>query len=62
MQRFSHLDIRTKYQYLTGITTVIPIGRLFDTIINVGSPIYQTNIGKNLRGLPLGMIGAGWLV
>jgi hypothetical protein len=36
MQRFSHLDIRTKYQYLTGITTVIPIGRLFDTIINVG--------------------------
>ena len=36
MQRFSHLDVPTKYQYLIDIIVVIPIGRLFDTIIIVG--------------------------
>jgi hypothetical protein len=32
--RFSHLDILTKYQYLTSITILIPMGRFFDTIID----------------------------
>ena len=35
IQRFSHLDIPTKYQYLTGVTILIPTGRFFDTIIDV---------------------------
>jgi hypothetical protein len=35
IQRFSHLDIFTKYQYLTGITILIPMGRFFDTMIEV---------------------------
>ena len=34
-QRFSHLDIPTKYQYLIGITTWILMGGFFDTIIDV---------------------------
>jgi hypothetical protein len=32
---FYHLDILTKYEYLTGITILIPTGRFFDTIIDV---------------------------
>ena len=36
-QRFSHLDRPTKYQYLTGITILIPVDRIFDTIIDVDS-------------------------
>jgi hypothetical protein len=35
IQRFFHLDIPTKYQYLTGISIMIPKGRIFDTIIGV---------------------------
>jgi hypothetical protein len=35
IQGFPHLDIPTKYQYLTSITTLIPTGRFFDTIIDV---------------------------
>ena len=35
IQRFSHFDIPSKYQYLTGITIGIPVGRFFDTIIDV---------------------------
>jgi hypothetical protein len=35
LQRFSHLDIPTKYQYRSGITILIPLGRFFDTIIHV---------------------------
>ena len=35
IQRFSHLDLLTKYQYLTGITILIPMGRFFDTMIEV---------------------------
>jgi hypothetical protein len=35
LQRFSHLDIPTKYQYRSGITILIPLGRFFDTIIDV---------------------------
>ena len=38
-KRFSHLDIPTKDQYLTGITILIPIGRFFDTMC---PPIYKT--------------------
>ena len=34
IQRFSHLDIPTKYQYLTGITILIPTDGFFDTIID----------------------------
>ena len=34
-QRFFHLDIPTKYQYLTGITILIPMGRFFDNLIDV---------------------------
>ena len=30
-----HLDIPTKYQYLTGCTILRPTGRFFDTIINL---------------------------
>ena len=30
-----HLDIPTKYQYLTGSTILRPTGRFFDTIINL---------------------------
>ena len=33
-QRFSHLNIPTKYQYLTGVTNLIPMGRLFDAVID----------------------------
>ena len=36
IQRFSHLEAPTEYQYLTGITKLIPTGRFFDTIIDVG--------------------------
>ena len=36
IQRFLHLQIPTKYQYLSGITIFIPMVRLFDTIIDVG--------------------------
>ena len=36
IQRFSHLDIRTKYQYLTGATILIPMSRFFGTITAVG--------------------------
>jgi hypothetical protein len=35
IQRFSDLEIPTKYQYLTGITILIPMSRFFDTIIDV---------------------------
>ena len=35
MQRFSHLDIPPKYQYLTGITILIPRSRFFDTILEI---------------------------
>ena len=31
----SHLEIPTKYQYLTDVTTLIPSGRSLDTIIDV---------------------------
>ena len=31
--RFSHIDIPTTYQYLIGITILIPTGRFLDTII-----------------------------
>jgi hypothetical protein len=34
-QRFSHLDIPTKYQYLTAITISIPKGRFIDSIVDV---------------------------
>ena len=30
-----YLEISSKYQYLTGITILIPMGRFFDTIIDV---------------------------
>ena len=33
-QRFSHLDIPTKYQYLTSIIVLILMGGLFDTLID----------------------------
>ena len=36
MQRFSHLDIPTKDQYLTGVGILIPMGRFFDTILDAG--------------------------
>ena len=32
VQRFFHLDIPTKYQYLCGIIVLIPMGRFFDII------------------------------
>ena len=35
IQRCSHFDTPTKYQYLTGITILIPMGRFFHTIIDV---------------------------
>ena len=35
IQRFSHLEIPTKYQDLTGITISITMGRFFDGIIIV---------------------------
>ena len=34
-QRFSHLDIPTKYQYLTGSTILIPKGTFVDSIVDV---------------------------
>lgn len=34
-QRFSHLEILTKYQFCTGNTFLIPTCRLFDGIISV---------------------------
>ena len=37
VQRFPHLEIPTKHQYLTAITILIRMGRFFDTIINVNS-------------------------
>ena len=36
IQRISHLEAPTEYQYLTGITNLIPTGRFFDTISDVG--------------------------
>jgi hypothetical protein len=46
IQRFFHLQIPTKYQYLTGITMVfIPMVGFFDTILKpMHSPIDQSNI------------------
>ena len=35
VQKFSHLNIPTKYQYLIGTRILIPIGKCFDTIIDV---------------------------
>jgi hypothetical protein len=35
IQIFSYLDILIKYQYLTGITILLPTGKFFDTIIVV---------------------------
>jgi hypothetical protein len=35
IQRLSHLDIPTKYQFLSGITNLTPMGRFFDTTIHV---------------------------
>ena len=35
IQRFSPLEIPTKYQYVTGITILIYKGRVFDAIIDV---------------------------
>jgi hypothetical protein len=35
IQRYSHLDIPTKYQYLTGITILIHMSRFTDTILDV---------------------------
>ena len=35
LQRFSHLDEATKYQYVIGIVIVMPTGKFFDTIIDV---------------------------
>ena len=34
MQRFSDLDIPTKYQNLIGVIILIPMDRFFDTIID----------------------------
>ena len=34
-QRYSHLEIPTKYHNLTGITILLPTGRSFDTIIEI---------------------------
>ena len=36
IQRFSHLDISIKYQYLTSIIILIPTSRCFDTIVDGG--------------------------
>jgi hypothetical protein len=35
IQRFSHHEITMRYQYLTGTTILIPMGRFFDTIMDV---------------------------
>ena len=35
VQRFSHLDIPTKYHYLTSIKILIATSKFFDTIIDV---------------------------
>jgi len=35
IQIFSYLDILIKYQYLTGITILLPTDKFFDTIIVV---------------------------
>ena len=35
VQRFSHLDICIVYQYLVGITILIPTSRFFDDIVDV---------------------------
>ena len=35
IQRFSDLEIYTKYEYLTVITILTPMGRFFDTMIDV---------------------------
>ena len=35
VERFSPLDIPTKYQYLIGITILIPMARFFDTITDI---------------------------
>ena len=47
-KRFFHLDTPTKYQYMTSITMLIPMGRFFDSM---HSPIYQSNIGDNHSNL-----------
>ena len=36
VQRYSHLEIPTKYQHLSGITILVSMSRFFDTIIDVG--------------------------
>ena len=35
MQRFSHFGISVKCQHLIGITNLLPMGKFFDTFINV---------------------------
>jgi hypothetical protein len=35
VQRVSHLEVPTKYQYLNSITNSIPTGGFFDTIVDV---------------------------
>ena len=35
IQSYSHLDIPTKYQYLTNATILIPMGKLLDTIVDI---------------------------
>jgi hypothetical protein len=35
VQKFSDLEIPTGYQYLTGNTILVPMGRFFDTVIDV---------------------------
>ena len=35
IQRFFYGDIPTIYQYLTGITILIPMGRFFDNLVDV---------------------------
>ena len=35
IQSYSHLDIPTKYQYLTNATILIPMGKLLDTTVDI---------------------------
>ena len=35
IHKFSHFVIPTKYQYLIGITILIPLDRFFDYVIDV---------------------------
>ena len=48
----SHLDRPTKYQYLTGMTILIPVDRIFNTIMMlildaIFFPVDQTNLDSN---------------